>query len=646
MKRYRPLYTGAASALLLVSGLLAGCSSSHSDASNGGCPITPNGTHVSVAAPPASGDIANNPEIGTGYRTDMTSVRTHTYAVSTANPLSTQAACRVLASGGTAADALVAAQMVLGLVEPQATGIGGGAFMLYYNAANKTIDAYDGRETAPASATENYLRWVSDTDQTTPHPSTRASGRSIGVPGVLRLLEAAHNDHGKQPWHDLFTPAIDMADNGFAISPRMGAEIAATAKDLAGDDNAKAYFLHPDGSPKPIGTTITDPAFGKALSTIAAGGANAFYTGPLAHDIVDAAGTTSNGRTASQITLADLAAYQAKKRTAVCTDYRTHTICGMPGPSSGGITVASALGILENFDLSQLGPDRLDRNGGVPKAQAVHLISEAERLAYADRDKYVADPDFVPLPGGTPDTLLNKPYLKQRAALINPAHTMGTAQPGDFGAVPVAAGPQQPEHGTSHISVVDKYGNAATMTTTVESSFGSFHMVDGFILNNQLTDFSASPTAPDGTPVANRVQAGKRPRSSMSPTLVFDHNPDGTRGPLAYVTGSPGGGMIPEFVVKTLVALLDWNLDPQQAVSLADFGAQNTPVTGIGGEDPDIDTADNGDHNALVQQLRAMGHQVSVVQQSSGLSALKREPGGWIGGADPRREGVVMGDTY
>lgn len=644
MNRTRHVFTGASAALLLMSGLLAGCSSDR-PAASAGCAETTNGTHIAAAAPTASGDIATNPEIGTGYRTNMTPVHTATYAVSAANPIATQAACRVLAAGGTAVDALVAVQAVLGLVEPQATGIGGGAFMLYYDHAANTVDAYDGRETAPAAATENYLRWVSDTDRTTPQPTARASGRSIGVPGVLRMLELAHREHGKQPWHDLFTPAIDLADGGFAISPRMAAEIAASAPDLARDPNGKALFLNPDGSPKPGGYHLTDPAMAKVLGAIATDGADAFYTGPIAKDIVDAAATTSGGRTPSQLTLADLAGYRAKKRTAVCTDYRGHTICGMPGPSSGGITVASTLGILENFDLAPLAPAHPDRNGGEPTAQAVHLISEAERLAYADRDKYVADPDFVPLPGGSPDTLLNKPYLKQRAALINPGHSMGTAQPGDLGPVPLGVPPQQPEHGTSHVSVVDKYGNAATMTTTVESAFGAFHIVDGFVLNNQLTDFSSTPTGADGLPVANRVEAGKRPRSSMSPTLVFDRNPDGSRGQLAYVTGSPGGSVIPQFVVKTLVALLDWGLDPQQAVSLTDFGALNTPVTGLGGEQPDVNAADNGDHDPVVEQLRAMGHQVNVTVQSSGLSALKREPGGWVGGADPRREGLVMGDS-
>ncbi|MFI7193934.1 gamma-glutamyltransferase [Nocardia nova] len=646
MRRTRAILGGASAVLVLITGLLTGCSSTTSEAGRS-CVEGPDGTPITAVAGPAAGatNLATNPEIATGYRSGMTPVRTHTFAVSTANPLATHAACEVLAGGGTAADALIAAQTVLGLVEPQASGIGGGAFLLYYDAAAGSVDAYDGREVAPAAATENYLRWISDTDHSVPQPNTRASGRSIGVPGVLRLLEAAHRDHGKQSWRDLFDPAISLADNGFDISARMASQIAQSAPDLARDANARQYFLQPDGSPKPRGFHLSNPAMAKTLSAIASDGSDAFYTGAVARDIVDATATTSGGRTPGQISLDDLARYQAKKRTALCADYRTHRICGMPNPSSGGITVAATLGILENFDLTGLPPDRLDRNGGTPKAEAVHLISEAERLAYADRDKYIADPDFVPLPGGSPAALVNKDYLKQRAALIDPNHSMGTAKPGDFGPVPLGTGVQQPEHGTSHISVVDRYGNAATMTTTVESAFGSFHLVDGFVLNNQLTDFSAEPADATGTPLANRVQPGKRPRSSMSPTLVFDRAPDGSRGQLVDVTGSPGGSVIIQFVVKALVGLLDWQLDPQQAVSQVAFGAANTPVTGVGGEHPAIDATDNGAHDPLVQKLREMGHQVSVDPQSSGLSALQRENGGWIGGADPRREGIVLGDT-
>jgi gamma-glutamyltranspeptidase/glutathione hydrolase len=574
----------------------------------------------------------------------MVPVKTNSFAVSTANPVSTLAACRVLRDGGTAADALIVAQTVLGLIEPQSSGLGGGSFLLYYDAGKKTVDAYDGREVAPKSATGDYLRWINDTDRTEPKPNARASGRSIGVPGAVRMLELAHKEHGHNLWKSLFDPAITLADQGIEVGPRLALQIAESAKDLANDDASKTYFLNPDSTPKRAGTMLTNPAMAKTLGAIATDGANALYTGSLAQAIVAAAATATGGRTPGQITMEDLAGYRAVKRTALCKPYRDHEICGMPNPSSGGTAVASTLGILANVDLSALKPDKLDRNGGVPNAKAVHLITEAERLAYADRDKYIADADFVPLPGNSPDTLLNPEYLKKRAGLIGPAKSMGTAKPGDFGPVSLGPGGQEREHGTSHISVVDKYGNAAAMTTTIESAFGSFHMVDGFPLNNQLTDFSASPAGPDGVLLANRVQGGKRPRSSMSPTLIFDRGKDASRGGLHAVVGSPGGSVIIQFVVKTIVGMLDWGLDPQQAVSGVAFGAANTPATNVGGEHPNIGTANDGRDDPLVQQLRALGHQVSLTPQSSGLSVLQRNGSGWIGGADPRREGAVMGD--
>ncbi|TDP41303.1 gamma-glutamyltransferase 1 [Nocardia ignorata] len=633
---------------MLTVGLLAGCSTDDTEAAE--CTSPPNGTPITAAPAtptgPTTQNLSTNPEIASGYRSDMSPVRTSTYAVSTANPIATEAACRVLRAGGTATDALVTAQAVLGLVEPQASGIGGGAFLVHYDAKSRTVEAYDGRETAPAAATENYLRWVSDTDRTEPAPNTRASGRSIGVPGVVRMLELAHREHGMTAWKELFDPAIDLADSGFEISPRLAGQIAESAKDLATDEGARAYFLEPDGSPKRTGTVLTNPAYSKTLSALATDGAEALYSGPIAQDIVEAAGSTAGGRTPSLLTTTDLANYEPKKRTALCTGYRKYELCGMPAPSSGGSTVAATMGILANFDLAALGPQDVNRNGGKPDARAVHLISEAERLAYADRNKYVADPDFIPLPGNSALSLVHPQYLKERSTLINPDRSMGTAQPGNLGPVPLGNGPQPPEHGTSHISVVDKYGNAAAMTTTVESAFGSFHFVDGFLLNNQLTDFAADPLDPDGTPVANRLQPGKRPRSSMSPTLVFDRDDQGNRGELALVTGSPGGSVIIQFVVKTLVGALDWGLDPQQAVSGVSFGAGNSPSTGIGGEHPAIDATANGDNDPLVRKLREMGHQVTVAPQSSGLSALQRDgKDGWIGGADPRREGAVLGDT-
>jgi gamma-glutamyltranspeptidase/glutathione hydrolase len=608
---------------------LTGCGGHHAAAPNaaGPCDIVPNGTPV-----PA-----------TGYRGNMTVVQTAHYAVATANPLSTQAACRVLHDGGTAADALVVAQAVLGLVEPQSSGLGGGGFVMYYDARAGSVQAYDGREVAPAGAGENYLRWINDTDHAAPKPDARASGRSIGVPGIVRLLELVHNDHGHTPWRDLFNHAMALADGGFDISPRLAAAISDAAAQLRVDPHAREYFLNPDGSPRAAGTRLTNPAYSKTLFAIASSGVSAFYTGDIAHDIVAEASDTSGGRTPSLMTNEDLAGYVAKKRDPLCTPYRGRQICGMPTPSSGGIAVAATLGILEHFPIGDYPPSKVDLNGGRPSVMGVHLVSEAERLAYADRDKYVADTDFVALPGGSLNALIDPGYLAGRAALISPQQSMGTAKPGDFG-MPSDAAPPGREHGTSHISVIDSYGNAASFTTTVEAPFGSFHMVDGFVLNNQLTDFAAEPQAADGSPVANRVQPGKRPRSSMAPTLVFDSSPAG-RGALFAVTGSPGGSTIIQYVVKTLVAMLDWGLDPQQAVSLVDFGADNSPLTNVGGEDPEINTSDNGDHDPLVQGLRALGHQVNLSDQSSGLSAITRGSSNWTGGADPRRDGLVMGDN-
>lgn len=625
--------------------ILAGCAAEQNapPAAAGPCAIVANGTPApkTTAAPATtSRNISTKPEVATGYRKDMTAVHTAHYSVVTANPLATQAACGVLRGGGTAADALVTAQAVLGLVEPQASGVGGGGFLLYYDAASGSVQAYDGREVAPKAATENYLRWISDADRTAPKPDARASGRSIGVPGILALLQDVHTEHGKTAWRDLFAPAVTLADGGFDISPRLAAAISDSAPKLRVDPNASAYFLNPDGSPKAAQTRLTNPAYSKTLGVIATD-PRSFYTGDIARDIVAASTDASGGRTPSLLTLDDLSGYAAKKREPLCTPYRGREICGMPPPSSGGIAVAAILGMLEHFPMTDSKPTDMDLNGGKPTVMGVHLISEAERLAYADRDKYVADTDFVPLPGGSPDTLLGSDYLAGRAALISEQHTMGTAKAGDFGP-PTSPAPPTPEHGTSQISIVDAQGNAASMTTTVESAFGSFHMVDGFILNNQLTDFSAEP-AKDGVPVANRVEPGKRPRSTMSPTLVFDRSPAG-RGPLYAVAGSPGGSVIIQFVVKTLVGMIDWGLDPQQAVSAVDFGAANTPKTNVGGEHPNIDTSHNGDHDPLVQGLRKLGHQVDLADQSSGLSAIVRDSASWVGGADPRREGLVMGD--
>ena len=606
------------------------------------------------------------PEKSSGYKLGTKVVTSATYMAVTANPRATQAGCEVLSAGGTAADAAVAIQTVLGLVEPQSSGLGGGAFTLYYKASTKQVLSYDGRETAPAAATENYLRYISDTNQTNPLPtlsssfaSTRASGRSIGTPGAVKMLELIHQDHGQKSWDTLFDPAIQLASNGFGISGRMADAIAGAKNDLLRDPDAAAYFLNADSSPKALGTIIKNPDYAQTLSSIAKGGANAFYTGPIAQSIVNKIKVTSSGGanpvaiTPGLTELSDLANYKAIKREPVCTTYRNYWVCGMGPPSSGGIAVAQSLGILENFDLSasQYLPTLVNSEGGKPSVAAVHVISESQRLAYADRNKYVADTDFVPLPGNGVSSMLAKDYLKTRAALISATKSMGTAQAGVFPAAQALGSSAAEGKGTTHMSIVDKYGNALVMTATIESGMGSFHFTRGFLLNNQLTDFSFDPSDASGL-IANRIGPLKRPRSSMAPTLVFAKAADGSRGDFVMATGSAGGGTIIQFVVKTVVSALDWKLDAQQATSMVNFGAANSATTGVGGEHPSIDVTNSGLNDPLLVGLRSLGHTVSYSAQSSGVSTIIRAPAAWNaglpvlwGGADPRREGIALGDS-
>jgi gamma-glutamyltranspeptidase/glutathione hydrolase len=390
---------------------LAGCGGDDDPVTANAClQVSPTGQTYNPGTPGENGA----PEIPTGFVAQKV-VTARSFMVVAANPLATKAGCDVLKKGGSAVDAAVAVQMVLNLVEPQSSGIGGGAFMLHYNAASGVVTAYDGRETAPAAATENYLRWVSPTDQTVPKPNARSSGRSIGTPGVLHMLDSAHKDGGRLTWKELFEPAIQIATDGFKISPRMSASVAGSAASLARDPEAKAYFLNADGTAKATGTLLKSPALATTFRTLADGGVNAFYSGALAQDIVDEIADTTGGITPGQTTLADLAAYRSKKREAICTTYRAqYVVCGMPPPSSGGLAVAQTLGVLENFDLAPLKPTALDSNGGKPSVLGVHLVAEANRLAYADRDKYVADTDFVPLPGGSPAAMVSKTYLRSR----------------------------------------------------------------------------------------------------------------------------------------------------------------------------------------------------------------------------------------
>jgi gamma-glutamyltranspeptidase/glutathione hydrolase len=664
MKRNLSWWALTPTALALT---LLACGGGGSD--SGGTPTTPapvqttppvavdNSCLTSTTATPVvvgSGDAGDPaaPEPASGYVVGHKVVSAKTFMVVANHPLATKAGCDVLKAGGSAADAAIAVQAVLALVEPQSSSLAGGAFMLYYDAKTKKVQAYDGRETAPAAATANYLRYVDDsTDQTLPKPSARASGRSIGTPGVMRMLEMAHGDHGKLAWKDLFGEGTRLASDGFKIGGRMAAAIASSASNLKRDAEAAAYFLDAAGNPKPLGTTLTNPAYAEVLKAMASQGADAMYTGKIAEDIVAkiqiTTGADGSVITPGKTTLTDLKNYKPMRREPVCTTYRAYYVCSMSPPSSGGIGVLSTLGILENFNMGLHVPSQVDLEGGKPSVMGVHLVAEAERLAYADRDKYVADTDFVPLPGGSADTLLNKTYMRSRANLIDFSRSMGTAVAGDFGVPPVGID-KTVEHGTTHYSIVDKEGNVASMTTTVESTLGSYHMSHGIMLNNQLTDFSANPIDPvTNAPVANRVAPGKRPRSTMAPTLVFNGNQPGD---FLMATGSPGGGTIIQYVVKTVVGALDWGLDAQQATSLVDFGATNSPSTNVGGEHPNVDVTNGGNNDPLILGLRALGHTVATGAQSSGISTIIRKPasGGPIltGGADPRREGIVLGDTF
>jgi gamma-glutamyltranspeptidase/glutathione hydrolase len=588
---------------LALAALLVGCAST---------PVVQN--QAPQAAPQA-------PEAATGY-TEKPGWSSKKYMVAAANPLATDAGDQVLKAGGSAIDAAIATQMVLTLVEPQSSGIGGGAFLMYYD--GKEVKAFDGRETAPASATEKLFQ--SPDGKVMNFYDGVVGGRSVGAPGVLRMLEMAHKQYGKLPWESLFAPAIQLAENGFAVSPRLSA-LLQTEQHLKKDPAAAAYFYDKDGNPRPAGYVLKNPELAKVLREIAKGGADAFYKGQIARDIE--AKVRNHPTNPGGLSAADIAGYQAKLREPICTDYKAWTVCGMPPPSSGGIALAQMLGMLEVKDIRPFAPIN-----GVVGADAIHLYSEVGRLAYADRGRYVADTDFVPLPGNSVKPLLDKKYLAERASLIND-RSMGIAKAGTPLGTKLAwgtdASPELPS--TSHISVVDASGQAVSMTTTIEDQFGSRQMVRGFLLNNQLTDFSFQSADADG-PIANRVQPGKRPRSSMAPTLVFDKETK----KLVLSTGSPGGSAIINYVGKVLVGTMDWGLTVQQAISLPNFGSRNGPT----------ELEQGRVSEALVEQLKARGHTVRVMEQTSGLQGIMRAnihgEEMWLGGADPRREGIVAGE--
>jgi gamma-glutamyltranspeptidase/glutathione hydrolase len=532
-----------------------------------------------------------SPEIDTG-RVEKKAVTAQRYMVAAADPLAVDAGLEMLRAGGSAADAAIAVQLVLGLVEPQSSGLGGGAFVLHWSEKDRRVRTYDGRETAPAAARpERFLDRQGNPEE---FMLAVASGRAVGVPGVPRLLERLHREHGKLPWARLFAPAIRLAEGGFAKTRRL-TRLLEREPLLREDPAARALFY--------AGPRIANREYAATLRVLAQPGADAFYRGPIAEDIVRS--VQAHARP-GDMTLQDLAAYRVLEREPVCGTYRAYRLCGMGPPSSGGVGVLQILGMLERTGFAAAKPG---------SAQAVHLFSEAARLAYADRLRYVADPAFVPLPVAK---LLDAKYLDARAQRIG-ERSMVFALPGDLDGEAA---------GTSHLSVVDAQGNAVAMTTTIEHAFGSRILVRGFLLNNQLTDFGFLPTVA-GRPNANRVEGGKRPRSSMSPTFVFERD-----GRLKMVVGSPGGLPIINYVAKVLVATLDWGMDIQAAISYPNFGSTNGPTflekrTGI---------------EELGDALAERGHILNFTFLTSGLHGIERVPGGWRGGADPRREGIAAGD--
>ncbi len=566
-----------------------------------------------VAAPGAAAQ-QRAPEHPSGW-TDKAPVTARHWMVAAANPHAVEAGYRILQQGGTAVDAAIAVQLVLGLVEPQSSGIGGGAFLLLHDARSKRLFAYDGRETAPAAARPD--RFLKDGKPLAFFDAV-VGGRSVGVPGTVRLLETVHRRHGRLEWAALFAPAISLAESGFALSPRLHSLLA--AERYMSQPRLRAYFFDDNGKVLPVGTILRNPAYARTLRAIAAGGADAFYTGEIASDIVDT--VTRHPFNPGDITLADLANYKVVAREPVCDSYRIYRICGFPLPSSGGITVLQILKMLERFDVAAMEPAGF---------WSVHFMSEAGRLAFADRSVYMADPAFFTPPAG----LLDPAYLAARSALIRSDASMRRARPGTpperaKGAARVAYGADAALDlpSTTHISIVDKYGNALAMTSTIENQFGSRLMTQGgFLLNNELTDFSFVPVE-DGKPVANRVEGGKRPRSSMAPTIAYDR-----QGRVAIVAGSPGGSAIINYVAKTLLGIIDWQLDPQAAIALPNFGSRNGPT------ELEADT----EVVQLAPKLRALDSDVKVIELTSGLQAIVRTKDGWIGGADPRREGMAMG---
>ncbi|HEY8569891.1 gamma-glutamyltransferase [Microbulbifer sp.] len=566
-------------------------------------------TAALASLPPATPQEVQ-PEIATG-RSEIKSAVASKYMAVTANPHASAAAEQMLAKGGSAVDAAIAAQLMLGLVEPQSSGIGGGAFMLSYRADQKKLYSYDGRETAPMAVDENYF--IRD-GQPRGFLDAVIGGFSVGVPGAMRMLALAHQRDGKLPWKDLFQPAIELADQGFEVSPRLH-QLLVQMPRVAVRPAISNYFFGKDGKPLPIGYLLKNPEYAHTLRQLAKEGVRPFYEGEIAEAIVEA--VQNDPQNPGKMTRKDMASYRAKMREPVCSGFLTYEVCGAAAPSSGGTTVGALLGMLQHFPLEK---------SSVGSAELTHLFVEASELAFADRNTYSADPDFVAVPT---QAMVAADYLAARAKLINPskAQPASAGDPAGFADKrQVALSPELPN--TSHLSIIDQYGNGVSMTTSIETGFGSRLMVKGFVLNNQLTDFSFVPTNADKQKVANRIQPGKRPRSSMSPTVVF--NKDGS---LRLLVGSPGGSRIIDYTARTILYHLAKGMPIAEAIH-----APN--ITAIGYQ---VEVEPEALSDTELKKLENMGHTVVRKELNSGIHAIALMDGKLYGGADTRREGSAVG---
>ena len=567
-------------------------------------------SNILIADPIQKKRESREPEAATGFAIKK-AVHGTKFMVVAANPYASKAGFTILEQGGSAVDAAIAVQLMLALVEPQSSGIGGGTFMLYWDNQKKNMTTFDGRETAPAAATSELfidedgkpLKWI----------DAVVGGRSVGVPGLLATLKKAHDQYGKLPWSVLFEQAITLAENGFIVSPRLEKLLSMNFNPGIHTLPEINHYFFPNGKSVKAGDILVNKKLAKVFRSIAKEGIDVFYKGWLAAKIVEKVqkSTISPGL----LSMNDMAAYQVIEREPVCGGYRDYNVCGMAPPSSGGIAVIQILGQLQRFDIAKYQPNDVE---------AMHLYTQSSRLAFADRNRYVADADFVNVPT---TGLIAPKYLAQRSLLIDPDKDMGKAVSGIPNGALVQANDSAIERpSTSHFSIIDGQGNAVSMTSSIENGFGSALMVEGFILNNQLTDFSLAPKE-KGQWVANRVQPNKRPRSSMAPTMVF--NKDNS---LKLLVGSPGGSRIINYVAQTIIGVLDWQLDPQEAINLPKVTNRNYVTTLERGTKAEV----------LKPMLEAKGHKVKIRDLNSGVHAIEVTKTGFVGGADPRREGVVL----